>query len=150
MLNNVVHLHQRAVVNILPILPEFVDDVIDQALPLIRKGQKRAERNIGLDDIIDDLKEGGSLLWMIYLDNELTAIITTAIVNHPRRSNFKIEFIGGSRMDEWVDDALAIFTRMATDGGCGAIEADGRKGFDKLCGKFNFQPIFTHFEMELN
>ena len=150
MLNNVVSFQQRAKVNILPILPEFVDEVIEQALPLIRLGQKRAERNTGLDDIVDDLRAGGSILWLVYLDDKLTATITTAIINHPRRSNFKIEFIGGSRMDEWVDDALAIFTRMATDGGCGAIEADGRKGFDKLCGKFNFQPIYTHFEMELN
>jgi len=150
MLNNVVSFQQRAKVNILPILPEFVDEVIEQALPLIRLGQKRDERNTGLDDIVDDLRAGGSILWLVYLDDKLTATITTAIINHPRRSNFKIEFIGGSRMDEWMDDAMTIFTQMAKDGGCGAIEADGRKGFEKIADGCNFKPIYTHYEMELN
>lgn len=150
MLNNVVSFQQRAKVNILPILPEFVDEVIEQALPFIRLGQKRAERNTGLDDIIDDLRAGGSILWLVYLDDKLTATITTAIINHPRRSNFKIEFIGGSRMDEWMDDAMTIFIQMAKDGGCGAIEADGRKGFEKIADGCNFKPIYTHYEMELN
>ena len=74
MLNNVVSFQQRAKVNILPILPEFVDEVIEQALPLIRLGQKRAERNTGLDDIVDDLRAGGSILWLVYLDDKMAAV----------------------------------------------------------------------------
>ena len=96
-------------VQVLTIPNEYLAEVIEEAVPLLRLGQERQARNIGMADIIDDLRIGNSILWLVYIDTSLVAAITTSIVIHPKRRTFKIEFMGGSRMDEWMEDALRSF-----------------------------------------
>ena len=53
-------------------------------------------------------------------------------------------------MHTWGREALAILTKVAKDAKLDAIEADGRKGFQKYAEAASFREIYTHFEMELN
>jgi hypothetical protein len=148
-MNNVVSLPLRNMVQVLTIPNEYLAEVIEEAVPLLRLGQERQARNIGMADIIDDLRIGNSILWLVYIDTSLVAAITTSIVIHPKRRTFKIEFMGGSRMDEWMEDALRSFKSFARAAGCEAVEADGRRGFDRIAGAMDFKEIYTHYEMEL-
>lgn len=137
---------------LLPILPEDVDEVMHDAVRLLEPAISRQIQNVDMDHIVMDLREGASLLWLVYEGNKAIAAIVTCIVQHPSlRRNLKIEWMGGDRMHIWVDESLAFLTKVAKDAKLDAIEADGRKGFQrKYAEAASFREIYTHFEMELN
>ena len=88
-------------------------------------------------------------MWLIHLEDTLVAAMTTVVVKHPQRKNLKIEFIGGKRMRQWMNEAIKLMKKLAIDAGLDAIEADGRKGFEKYVDASPFQSVYTHYEMEL-
>lgn len=134
----------------MPVLPEQVEEYIDAGMDLLRPAIKRQEMNVTEDVIAKEIREGQSLLWLVYLGDTLTAAITTAVITHPRRSVLKIEFLGGTRMNEWVGVAADFLADMARKAGLPALEADGRKGFEKIASGLRFKPITTNYVMELD
>lgn len=150
MQDNVVIFPQSNGVRIMPVLPEQVEEYIDAGMDLLRPAIKRQEMNVTEDVIAKEIREGQSLLWLVYLGDTLTAAITTAVITHPRRSVLKIEFLGGTRMNEWVGVAADFLADMARKAGLPALEADGRKGFEKIASGLRFKPITTNYVMELD
>jgi len=148
-MDNVVQM--RPPLQLLPILPEYLDEVIEDAVDMLVPAIARQSQNVDVEDILDELHDGDSLLWMAYVGREPVAAIVTGIVQYPKRRNMKIEWMGGKRMHTWVDEALAILTKVAKEAKLDAIEADGRKGFQrKYAEAASFREIYTHFEMELS
>ena len=148
-MDNVVQM--RPPLQLLPILPEHLDEVIEDAMDMLVPAIARQSQNVDVEDILDELHDGDSLLWMAYVGREPVAAIVTCIVQYPKRRNMKIEWMGGKRMHTWGDEALAILTKVAKEAKLDAIEADGRKGFQrKYAEAASFREIYTHFEMELS
>jgi hypothetical protein len=128
MSDNVLKFKQK--VDVFPIAPDMIEDVLETVRPLLRKAQRIVDRDVGLGFIEDELREGASIM-------------------HPKRKTLKIELMGGTNMKDWIDEALAVLTIIAIDAECDAIEADGRKGFEKIAGGMKFKPFYTHYELEL-
>lgn len=149
MRDNVVNLHERTRISVLPVLEADFDAYLDRGLDLIAPAVERQAHNVSMKDIAQDIITGGSMMWVVHIGDTLVAAITTCVVKHPRRTNLKIEFLGGSRMNEWIDEGISALAKVAADAGLDALEADGRKGFEKISQKVNFKPIYTHYEMEL-
>tara|TARA_R100001460_G_scaffold18281_2_gene38754 strand:+ start:4891 stop:5361 length:471 start_codon:yes stop_codon:yes gene_type:complete len=149
MLDNVVRLHTKPKVNILPVLSEDIDKHIGKGMELLAPAILRQSHNVTMQDVEDDIREGGSVMWLIHLEDTLVAAMTTVVVKHPQRRNLKIEFIGGKRMRQWMNEAINLMKKLAVDAGLDAIEADGRKGFDKYVDASPFRSMYTHYEMEL-
>ena len=148
MSNNVVRLQQPSRVFITPVTPEDVDLIVPRIRKMLGKAVERQSRNLGINDVISDLYSGRSALWLVYIGDTLVAMVTTSIVRHPRRSTLFIEFVGGSRMKEWMDDMIDMLKDVAKRAGLAAIETDGRKGFERLHPD-SFRIVHSHYEMEL-
>ena len=88
-------------------------------------------------------------MWLIHLEDKLVAAMTTVVVKHPQRKNLKIEFIGGKRMRQWMDEALSLLKKLSIDAGLDAIESDVRKVFEKYVDTSPFRSVYPHYEMEL-
>ena len=149
MLDNVVRLHTKPKVNILPVLSEDIDKHIGEGMELLAPAILRQSHNVTMQDVEDDIRAGGSVMWLIHLEDTLVAAMTTVVVKHPQRRNLKIEFIGGKRMRQWMNEAINLMKKLAIDAGLDAIEADGRKGFEKYVDASPFRSVYTHYEMEL-
>lgn len=149
MSNNVIQFRQAPNVRVLPAIPECLDDFLDDAIKLLTPAIRRQEHNATVEDVIEDIRGGGAVLWCIYLEDKLTAALTTCVVKHPRRTTLKIEFMGGTRMDEWMDETIATLSELARRAELDGIEADGRKGFEKYVGASPFREVYRHYEMEL-
>ena len=147
-MDNVVQM--RPSLQLLPILPEYLGEVIEDAVDMLAPAIARQSQNVDVEDIIDELHDGDSLLWMAYIGREPVAAIVTCVVQYPKRRNMKIEWMGGKRMHTWGNEALAILTKVAKEAKLDAIETDGRKGFSKYAEAASFREIYTHFEMELS
>ena len=131
MLDNVVRLHTKPKVNILPVLSQDFDKHVSEGMELLAPAILRQGHNVTMQDVEDDIRGGGSVMWLIHLEDKLVAAMTTVVVKHPQRKNLKIEFIGGKRMRQWMNEAIDLMKKLALDAGLDAVEADGRKGFDK-------------------
>ena len=149
MLDNVVRLDAKPKVSVLPVLAEDFDQYLSKGMELLAPAILRQSQNVTMQDVEDDVRGGGSVMWLIHLEDKLVAAMTTVVVKHPQRKNLKIEFIGGKRMRQWMDEALSLLKMLAIDAGLDAIEADGRKGFEKYVDTSPFRSVYTHYEMEL-
>jgi hypothetical protein len=117
---------------------------------MLKPAVARQPKSLHVDHIVDELEDGSSLLWMVYMGERPVAAVVTCVVSQPLRQNLKIEWVGGKGMSMWIDDVVAILTKVAKDAKLGAIEADGRKGFLKYAKAASFREIYTHYEMELS
>jgi hypothetical protein len=134
---------------VVPILPENIDDVIDVIMELIGPAIARQSANISPEHVSDDLRAGQSIAWLVYNGDTLVAAITTSVLTHPLRNVLKIEFMGGKNMRQWMNEAIAFMAGVAKHAGLDALEADGRKGFDKFVDASPFRPVYTNYVMEL-
>lgn len=150
MSNNVVRLQQPNRVFATPVLPHELDPLLPSVRKLLGRAVERSAKDLGIEDVISDLYSGRSALWLVYIGDTLVAAITTSVVRHPRRKVFFIEFMGGSRMKEWMDYMLDMFKHVAKEAGLDAIAADGRKGFEYYCARQDdFIAKSTRYEMEI-
>jgi hypothetical protein len=141
--------HIKPQFKLLAILPDKVDSVLDDAVRLLEPAVRRQSHNVTIEHIVDDLRNGLSLLWLAYVDGKAMAAVVTCIVKQPLRKNMKIEWMGGEKMHLWGQEVFAILTKVAKEAKLDAIEADGRKGFQRYAEAASFREMYTHFEMEL-
>ena len=149
MTDNVVHLHSKPRVTILPVLEDDFDALLDIGMELIAPAIARQSNDVSVQDVEDDIRGGGAVMWLVHVEDTLEAAITTCVVKHPQRNTLKIEFMGGKRMKQWMDEAIDVFADLARRADLGAVEADGRIGFDKYVDASPFREVYRHYVMEL-
>lgn len=150
MTDNVVHLHSRPRVTILPVLEDDFDTLLGAGMELIAPAVARQSNDVTLQDVEDDIRGGGAVMWLVHVEDTLEAAITTCVVKHPQRNTLKIEFMGGKRMKQWMGEAIDVFADLARRAELGAVEADGRLGFDKYVDASPFREVYRHYVMELS
>ena len=150
MTDNVVHLHSKPRVTILPVLEDDFDTLLGRGIELIAPAVARQSNDVTLQDVEDDIRGGGAVMWLVHVEDTLVAAVTTCVVKHPQRNTLKIEFMGGTQMDKWMDEAIDTFADLARRADLGAVEADGRMGFDKYVDASPFREVYRHYVMELN
>ena len=88
--------------------------------------------------IIDDKK-----------DEKVIAAITTRIIEYPSKKAMAMDWIGGKRMMEWLPIAMEKLTSFAKDCGCSHLEGYGRKAWSKILKKYNWEPEYIAYRMEI-
>lgn len=136
-------------VAIIPVRPEQIEAVWDDAAPLIRLAQKRLEHETGMADIKDDLIANKLLLWLVRVGDKLRAVILTDITQHPRRRVLRILMIGGYGMSDWLNAGIYTMQKAAKLAACDAVQADGRLGWARHAPKCGFREVSRSYEMEI-
>ena len=150
MKDNVVMLYERPRVKILPVLENDFDKFLGIGMEMIAPAVARQLHNVSMLDVERDILSGGAVMWLVHAEDTPVAAITTCVVKHPQRTNLKIEFMGGTGMRTWMNEAVSFLANIAKVAGLDALEADGRKGFERYVDGSKFTAIYTHYEMELN
>ena len=149
MTDNVVHLHSKPRVVILPVLEDDFDTYLGAGMELIAPAIARHSNDVSMQDVEDDIRGGGAVMWLVHVEDTLVAAVTTCVVKHPQRNTLKIEFMGGTQMKKWMNEAIDTFADLARRADLGAVEADGRVGFDKYVDASPFREVYRHYVMEL-
>lgn len=146
--NNVVQFDRKANVRIVPLVDD-AEVAIKIALPFLQKSIENDARNVSLEDFVNDVHEGSSMIWAVYIEETLVAAFSTSVAQHPQRLTLHIEYMGGVKMKVWMKAALNALSIVAKKAGLSAIEADGRIGFSRFACDNGFVETHRHFEMEL-
>tara|TARA_R100001510_G_C7656556_1_gene216706 strand:- start:1447 stop:1743 length:297 start_codon:yes stop_codon:yes gene_type:complete len=90
-------------------------------------------------------------VWTVINKNtkEIDAVIATRILEYPRSKAFAIEFVGGSNMRNWIDEALDVFEKTAIFNKCSTLEGYGRRAWTKYLNKREFKEKYRTFEKRI-
>ena len=133
---------------------EVLDVVWQDVASMLAKAVATSNGKFHIDDIYRDIENGTYSLWLA-IDKELegnkvVAGITTRIIAYPNKKSLAMDWIGGNRMNEWMPLAMEKLTKFAQDCDCCALEGYGRKAWGRVLKKYNWEPDYIAYKMEIN
>jgi hypothetical protein len=90
------------------------------------------EQSLGrftLEDVYHLVVTQESHLWVVLDEDEIIATCTTTFTQYPRKRMLTGQFLGGTRLMEWMGDLDEMLQRWGMDHGCAGIELTGRRGW---------------------
>ena len=103
------------------------------------------------EDIKKSIVSGVLVLWIVRSDDlKLIAAVTTRVIQYPQRKALALDWVGGTRMSEWLPIAQPIIENFAKDNKCDHLEGYGRKAWGRWGAKYNWKPEYIAYRMELN
>tara|TARA_R110000796_G_scaffold80454_1_gene178149 strand:+ start:1134 stop:1562 length:429 start_codon:yes stop_codon:yes gene_type:complete len=138
------------VIYISGILPKYLPKVWEDCEPYIEMGNNKSRDEMSTFDIYHKIEDGSMQLWVLSDDNtEIVSVLTTEIVEYPRKTTCRIVTLGGKDLDLWVADWLETLEAWALEKGCVAMETCCRKGFIKKLERFGYENTYTVLGKEL-
>ena len=107
-------------------VPKQVIDVVwDDVVKVLKPAVDTAKGKLGINDIKEYLSKGLYELWVVMDGTKIIAAITTRIIEYPERKALAMDFIGGTRMKEWLPEAQSTIVQFANDNNCSHLEGYG-------------------------
>jgi hypothetical protein len=131
------------------IRPEDVAIIADGLRPVVEGVIPYAGGRYTADDLIGQCSRGELILWVIHENDQIVAFVGAMSVQYPLKSVLSLQFCAGERMDEWLDDYMAVAVETAKDMGCSCIELAGRKGWERAMARFGFRHYYSSLEMDV-
>jgi hypothetical protein len=116
---------------------------------LMYKSVETSNGKYNIDDLYHGLNNGQYVLWVIMDGKETIAGITTSIISYPGRKAMAMDWIGGTRMREWLPMAMETLSEYSRKNGCSHLEGYGRKAWGRWLSKYGWKPEYIAYRMEL-
>tara|TARA_Y100000114_G_C11752806_1_gene325309 strand:+ start:760 stop:1233 length:474 start_codon:yes stop_codon:yes gene_type:complete len=97
----------------------------------IQKSSNRSNGRIRPQDVLNDLLNNGSQLWIIFDTGsfDIIGVQITLFNYYPTgKKMLNLEHTSGKKMQEWIEKGLEVVTKYAKDTGCHGLEGMGRHG----------------------
>ena len=128
---------------------EGVDIVWEDVTKVLRKSVETSSGKFEIEDLKSDLKNGVLVLWLVMEGRDVIAALTSRVIEYPGRRAMALDWVGGSRMKEWLPSVLETLESYAADCGCKHIEGYGRQAWGKILQRYGWQPEYIAYRMEL-
>jgi hypothetical protein len=119
-----------------PVPIESIGLVWDRCKPFLTKATDKSGGRETILTLYSKLKLGFSVLWIIMVDNQIVGSATTEVTDW---GSLNVSFLGGSRMDEWLDELIKQLKEYALFNNLKSIEQTGRKGWLKTLESYGFR-----------
>jgi hypothetical protein len=132
-----------------PVPANLVPAIWPSILPLIEKGVEASRGDRIAEDYFAVCADGRAQLWLIGRERTVIGILIAEVVVYPRRRVALGDLLAGEDMAGWLPLMDVELDRWATAMGCSAVQAGGRKGFEKSLNKLGFKTVGVVVEKEL-
>lgn len=126
-----------------------VDMFWDTVAPMLEKATKAANGRSSIDDVFAGIMDGTYILWVAVVDKEIVAAVTSRIVQYPQCRAMALDWIGGSKMKDWIGIGNEILVRHAKHNGCTHMEGYGRAAWIRWNGRYGWKEDYTAFRLEI-
>ena len=127
-----------------------IDEIWDACLPFIQLASKKGQEEMSAKDIYNFCKDAKMQLWIVFDNNaDIKAVVTTEIVNYPRKKLCRVVTLGGQEIDNWLH-SISVIEAWAESNDCHAMETFCRKGFIKKLEKHGYEQTYTVLGKELS
>jgi len=89
-------------------------------------------------------------LWVVMDGETPIAAMTTRIVAYPQCRSLAVDWMGGSRMREWLPLVQQTFSRYARDHGCTELQGYGRRAWERWLRTYGWKPDYIAYKMDLS
>lgn len=129
--------------------PQILDVVWPDVERLLERSLETARGKFAMDDLRNSVESGELVLWLVVDGTTPIAAVTTRIIAYPQRHAMALDWVGGTRMNEWIDMVMDTIKRYAVDNGCVHLEGYGRKAWGRVLQKYGWKPEYIAYRMEL-
>lgn len=133
-----------------PVPKKFLNSVWPDVVRVLGKSVATSSGKYDLSDIYEGILKDDYVLWVVLDEDELVAAITTRIAVYPGKRGMAMDWIGGSRMSEWLPSVQRVMTKYARDNECTHLEGYGRKAWGRWLAKYGWEPEYIAYRMELS
>ena len=116
-----------------PVPKKFLDAVWPDIVRVLEKSVATSNGKYDMADIYNGIIEDDYVLWVVLDQDEVVA-----------------DWLGGSRMSEWLPSVQRVMNSYARDNGCTHLEAYGRKAWGRWLAKYGWEPEYIAYRMELS
>ena len=125
-----------------------VDEVWEQCESFIKLAYEKGQAEMTTEDIYHFCKDQKMQLWIVHERARIKAVVTTEIVDYPRKKVCRIVTLGGAGIDKWIN-CISVIEEWALSYDCVAMETFCRKGFIKKLEKYDYEQIYAVLGKEL-
>ena len=133
-----------------PVPKKFLDAVWPDIVRVLEKSVATSNGKYDMADIYNGIIEDDYVLWVVLDQDEVVAALTTRILGYPGKRGMAMDWLGGSRMSEWLPSVQRVMNSYARDNGCTHLEAYGRKAWGRWLAKYGWEPEYIAYRMELS
>ena len=129
---------------------EAVRHVWKDVEKVLKKSVATAQGKSETIDVLAGILTDIYVLWVVMdEDDSIVAAFTTRLIVYPQRKALVLDFVGGTRMNEWNDQLIDTMRKYANELGCSHLEGYGRKAWGRSLKKYGFYPEYIAYRMEL-
>ena len=126
-----------------------IDEIWEACEPYIELGAKKGQSEMTSKDIYNFCKEAKMQLWIVFdSKSNIKAVVTTEIINYPKKKVCRVITLGGQEIDNWLH-SISVIEAWAEENGCHAMETFCRKGFIKKLEHYGYEQTYTVLGKEL-
>jgi hypothetical protein len=137
-------------VRISPVRPELVDIVWPAASKMLELATDTSGGKFSIEGVHKAVINGELVLWMILEDGAPVAFYTTRLVEYPNRRAMAMDWVGGSGLSSWRNEALDAMEKHARANKCQHLEGFGRAAWGRILKRRGWKPEYVAYRMELN
>lgn len=139
-----------SLVRCLPVPPEHLAAVWPTVEPILSRAVATANGKVDTADVLSGSQQGTYLLWIILIDEEIVAVLTTRIVEYPKCRAMALDWVAGGRMKQWLAPAMRAIKNHAVMNKCTRMEGYGRDAWLRYLEPEGWSRDYTVFKMELS
>ena len=129
---------------------EAVRHVWKDVEKVLKKSVATAQGKSETIDVLAGILTDIYVLWVVMDDDDsIVAAFTTRLLVYLQRKALALDFVGGTRMNEWNDQLIDTMRKYANELGCSHLEGYGRKAWGRALKKYGFYPEYIAYRMEL-
>lgn len=134
-----------------PVPKDFVKAIWDSAVRVLKRSVDTSRGKYDMDSLYDGIMADVYVLWIVLDGDEIIAANTTRIIRYSdTQCGMALDWVGGTRMAEWLPTMQHAMTKYARDNGCSHLEGFGRKAWGRWLAKYGWEPEYIAYRMELS
>ena len=133
-----------------PVPVEKLDDMWSEISVELQKPVEIPPNKVDLESVLDHAKKGVYLIWTVLEGEKVVSVVTTRIIDYPRGKSMAMDFVGGTRMKEWLPMVMKVLDDHAKHNKVKFLEAYGREAWLRYLAKYGWNKAYTTFHKDLN
>ncbi len=129
---------------------QAVDFVWDTVAPMLQMAIDTSPGGYTTDSVREDIMAGRLGLWVALEGGDTpVAAVTTRIVDLPEMRVLTMDWVGGSKMANWLGVTMDTLERYAKDNDCTQLQGYGRKAWERWMKPRGWEPAYTTYKKDL-
>ena len=131
---------------------DYVTRLWPQIVKVLEKSIATTDGRYTTDDVYNRIMDEELVAWVVLdpsNDDEIIAAITTRLIRYPNQHAMAMDFVGGTRMNEWFPMAHDKILSYAKDHNCWHMEGYGRKGWSRFLKKYDWLADYTVYKVNI-